>query len=151
MDALDPRSIRKGSKIRLDNGPEVDAGYVGGTVGHINPNGFVIIDHMGTFAVQGLTLAAVKGYHFFRLTEHTPPKPDPLALAVSGAATHLNVDESAEVAEAVRSKFFVLDRSGAHIRTIVDALAEVLPLVDTETLSRAAERVKERLLLEEAA
>ena len=109
MDILDPRSIRKGSKIRLDDTTEGSDAYVGGTVGHVDPAGRVIIDHMGTFVVEGLGGTPRAGFTVYRLAEHTPPKPDPLALAVFGAATHLNTDESDEVAAAVRAKFCVID------------------------------------------
>lgn len=106
MDALDPRSIRKGSKIRLDDTTEGSDGYVGGTVGHIDPNGFVVIDHMGTFVVEGLTTVRTKGYTVYRLTEHTPPKPDPLAELIRDT-TGLSSPEV--IARAIREKFRVFD------------------------------------------
>lgn len=151
MDNLDPRSIRKGSKIRLDDTTEGSDGFLGGTVGHVDPEGRVIIDHVGTFYVEGLTKMA-KGYTVFRLAEHTPPKLDLLADVVHTAS---RLDEgtisalgSEKVAAAIREKFVVLDRSEAHRRTVVDAMAELLPGAGTETLSRVADRVCERLLSE---
>lgn len=74
MDNLDPRSIRKGSKIRLEDGDEADASYVNGIVNHVNERGLVIIEYIGIFAVDGLTPFPSKGYHRFQLAKHTLPK-----------------------------------------------------------------------------
>lgn len=122
MDALDPRSIRKGSKIRLDDTTEGSDAYVGGTVGHVDPGGRVIIDHMGTFIVEGLGGRPREGYTVYRLAEHTPPKPDPLAELIFHAASPLNIDESVEIADAIRDQFYVVAPADVDIAGLAKTL-----------------------------
>lgn len=90
---LDPKSVHVGDWIRLEDGPEADAAYVGGTVSYINENGFVTIDHLGTFAVDGLTTFPSEAYRRYRLTDHQPaPEPErEWKPGTTGTATISNV------------------------------------------------------------
>jgi hypothetical protein len=70
---LDPGAVKAGDYIEAES----DGTGIKGPVLHINENGYVSIQHLGSFAIEGITTKDT-GYRLFTLTDHQPaPEPEP--------------------------------------------------------------------------
>lgn len=76
---LDPSKVAITLKAGDYIEAESDGAKIGGKVSHVNENGFVAIEHVGTFAIHHITASPVPGgYRMFVLTAHQPaPEPEP--------------------------------------------------------------------------
>jgi hypothetical protein len=95
---LDPSKVA----ITLKGGDyieaESDGAKIGGKVSHVTERGFVVIEHLGEFAIHHITASPQDGYRFFILTAHQPaPKPEwkpgTVAVVIQGGDPGAGVDD----------------------------------------------------------
>lgn len=99
---LDPAAV---IAITLKSGDYIEAKSdgtkIGGKVSHVTERGFVAIEHLGEFAIHGITPSPLpSGYRMFALTDHQPaPEPEPeWKPGTVGTATVLYRGQSGPVA-----------------------------------------------------
>lgn len=103
---------------------ESDGAKIGGKVSHVNENGFVAIEHLGTFAIHHITPSPLpNGYRMFVLTAHQPA-PEPEYVDTLSAVIFEEIGKSPDdhalaadlAAAAVRERFVAIDLAGLRER-----------------------------------